>query len=171
MAMNTTTENQVIFDFNNSSSLKNWYSVDDDVMGGRSNGNIKLSDEGHGLFEGKISLENNGGFSSVRYEFEQMAVSPADQIVFRIKGDSKKYQFRVKENSRTYYSYIFEFETTGDWEEILIPLKEMYPSFRGRKLDRPNFEHEQIEEITFLIGNKKEEQFKLLIDKIEIRSE
>ena len=45
----------------------------------------------------------------------------------------------------------------------------MYPSFRGRKLDEPNFYHESIEEITFLIANKQNEDFKLLIDKIELK--
>jgi len=33
----------------------------------------------------------------------------------------------------------------------------LYPSFRGRKLDLPNFSHDYIEEIVFLIGNKKPE--------------
>ena len=45
----------------------------------------------------------------------------------------------------------------------------MYPSFRGRKLDEPNFFHKSIEEVTFLIANKKNEEFILLIDKIELR--
>jgi NADH dehydrogenase [ubiquinone] 1 alpha subcomplex assembly factor 1 len=42
----------------------------------------------------------------------------------------------------------------------------MYPSFRGRRLNQPNFSNDSIEELTFLIGNKKSEKFKLLIDKI-----
>ena len=44
----------------------------------------------------------------------------------------------------------------------------MYPSFRGRKLDQPDFDHKQIEEIAILIGNKRNEKFQLLIDKIEL---
>jgi hypothetical protein len=84
------------------------------------------------------------------------------------KGDNKKYQFRIKSNSRDYYSYISPFSTNGDWQEIQIPLKDMYPSFRGRNLEKPNFSEDYIEEITFLIGNKNEEKFELLIDKIEL---
>ena len=45
----------------------------------------------------------------------------------------------------------------------------MYPSFRGRKLNKSNFSESEIQEIAFLIGNKKEENFKLLIDKIELK--
>ena len=160
---------QTIFDFNKSTTIQAWRVVDDGVMGGRSNGHFELSPEGHGLFIGQISLENNGGFSSVRYQCDQVLVNPESRILIRLKGDGKPYQFRVKDNSRNYYSYIISFETSGMWEDIEIPLKDMYPSFRGRKLDMPNFSHDSFEEIVFLIGNKKAESFKLLIDKIELK--
>ena len=42
----------------------------------------------------------------------------------------------------------------------------MYPAFRGRNLNMGNFSSETIEELAFLIGNKKKEYFKLEIDKI-----
>ncbi len=42
----------------------------------------------------------------------------------------------------------------------------MYPTFRGKKLEKSNFSNEYIEEIAFLIGNKNEENFKLIIDNI-----
>ena len=170
MSLSQFENEEVIFDFNPSSSLRSWYSVDDGVMGGISSGSLKISDQGHGLFEGNISLDYNGGFSSVRYRFDEIRVDPESKVIIKLKGDGKKYQFRVKHNFRAYYSYIFQFETSGEWEEIVIPLEEMYPSFRGRKLDLPDFDHQQIEEITLLIGNKKEEDFQLLIDKIEVVS-
>jgi NADH dehydrogenase [ubiquinone] 1 alpha subcomplex assembly factor 1 len=96
-------------------------------------------------------------------------VSQKKQIIIRLKGDQKAYQFRIKDNSRNYYSYIFPFTTNGDWQNIYIPLNEFYPSFRGRKLDIPNFSETYVEEIVFLIGNKKAERFELLIDKIELK--
>jgi NADH dehydrogenase [ubiquinone] 1 alpha subcomplex assembly factor 1 len=160
---------QIIFDFNKSSNIKNWIVIDDVVMGGKSSGSFKLNSDGYGVFVGDISLENNGGFSSVRYRFEKILINKSTKISVRIKGDGKKYQFRIKSNSGDYYSYISPFSTTGEWQEIEIPLKEMYPSFRGRKLDQPNFSNDAIEEITFLIGNKNKEKFQLLIDKIELK--
>ncbi len=160
---------QIIIDFDQNTSIHAWRIVDDGVMGGRSNGSFKLSSDGHGLFEGQISLENNGGFSSVRYQCGQVNVTPESHVVIRLKGDGKQYQFRVKDKARNYYSYITSFETSGEWQEIEIPLKDMYPSFRGRKLDMSNFAHDSFEEIVFLIGNKKVESFELLIDKIELK--
>jgi NADH dehydrogenase [ubiquinone] 1 alpha subcomplex assembly factor 1 len=160
---------QIIFDFNKSSNIKNWIVIDDVVMGGKSSGSFKLNSDGYGVFVGDISLENNGGFSSVRYRFEKILINKSTKISIIIRGDGKKYQLRIKSNSGDYYSYISPFSTTGEWQEIEIPLKDMYPSFRGRKLDQPNFSNDAIEEITFLIGNKNKEKFQLLIDKIELK--
>ena len=66
---------ELIFDFNNDSNIKNWYIVDDDVMGGRSSSQFTLNSDGHGVFEGYVSLANNGGFSSVRYQFDKTDVT------------------------------------------------------------------------------------------------
>ena len=160
---------QVLFDFSKNSDIRDWRIVDDVVMGGRSSGTFKLNEEGYGLFEGSISLENNGGFSSVRYRFKKMQINDYTRIVIKLKGDGKKYQFRIKDESDKYYSYVSTFLTSGDWQEIEIPLGEMYPTFRGRRLDQPNFTHDSIEELAFLIANKKTEKFKLIIDTIELR--
>ena len=144
-----------LFDFNAQSTLENWYVVDDVVMGGRSAGSFSLSPEGHGIFAGEVSLENNGGFSSVRHRFAPTEVQDYTHCYIRLKGDGKRYQFRIKANSKDYFSYIAYFSTNGDWQTVQIPLNEMYPSYRGRKLDIPNFSADYMEEIAFLIANKK----------------
>lgn len=161
-------QSKVIFDFNRDSDIGEWQVIDDVVMGGVSFGSFSLSPEGYGVFEGHVSLENNGGFSSVRYRFSPMEVGKDAYLVLILKGDGKRYQVRVRDDSGNYYSYIAYFKTTGEWQEIEVPLKEMYPSFRGRKLNFPNFSGGQIEEIAFLIGNKKEESFRLMIDEIKV---
>ncbi len=158
----------IIYDFQKDVSTVNWQIVDDGVMGGLSQGKLKLDEEGHGVYSGTVSTENNGGFSSLRYRFNAIEASEEQSIVLRIKGDGKKYQFRVKDKVNQYHSYIYDFQTSGEWQTIKIPLAEMYPSFRGRKLNIPNFNHSHIEEIAFLIGNKKAESFELKIDKIEV---
>jgi len=157
-----------IFNFGKQSDLSNWYVVDDVVMGGRSNGNFTLSEDGHGLFQGRVSLENNGGFSMVRYVIGKSDVSRYSTAVIRLKGDGKRYQFRIKSAGRDRHSYIAHFQTSGEWETIKIPLAKMYASFRGVKLNMPDYPGKQMEEIAFLIGNKKAEEFRLEIDKIEL---
>ena len=155
-----------LFDFNFESNIRNWKIVDDVVMGGRSDGNFKINDTGYGEFSGYVSLKNNGGFSSVRYNFNTVSSSNFKSFQLRIKGDGNPFQFRVKSSNRQRFSYIYTFNTSGDWETISIPFNKMEPAFRGYKLDQPNFDGLQMEEIAFLIGNKKEQSFKLFIDSI-----
>jgi hypothetical protein len=149
-------------------SNSDWRIVDDVVMGGESQGMVKFSKEGNLVFHGKVSLENNGGFSSVRKRFEKVAITTQKKVKIKLKGDGKSYQFRLKADASQEFAYIHIFETTGKWQEIEWSLDEMYPQFRGRKLRMPNFNEPQLEEIGFLIANKKNEQFKLEIASIEL---
>ena len=159
----------LIFDFNLNSDLSNWKIVNDAVMGGMSESTCYRNSNGKGTFEGTVSLENNGGFCAVKYVFEPMYLKPAKHICIHIKGDGKQYQFRVKINRTDSHSYVFPFQTTTDWQTIEIPFTQLYPAFRGRKLDQPNYDGFKLEEIAFLIGNKIEESFQLLIDRIEVK--
>lgn len=164
-----TMSTHVIYDFDASGDLSRWAVVNDSVMGGVSDGTLKINEEGHGVFKGRISLDNNGGFSSVRYRFDRKETVEYTQFLIRLRGDGKRYQLRVKADAEDYYSYVTYFETSDEWQDITIPFEKMYPTFRGRKLNGSNFPGDQMEEIGFLFGNKKEEDFKLLIDRIDIK--
>ena len=158
--------NMIIFNFDKDVDLRDWTVVDDVVMGGRSDGSFSINDDGDAVFEGRVSLDNNGGFSSVRYRTEATDVRDYKKIKIRIKGDGKSYQFRVKTSRYDRHSYIYSFETSGKWETITIPLHVMKPSFRGMSLDMKNYPGETMEELAILIGNKRPESFKLVIDQI-----
>ena len=121
------------------------------------------------FYYGEISLENKGGFSSVNYQPVIFECNKTSTIQIRLKGDTKNYQLRIKANASDYYSYVTSFSTSGEWQTIEFSLKEMSPTYRGRKLDKPNFSNDHIEEIGILIGNKKEQEFKLMIDKIQLK--
>lgn len=168
VTMNTDTKTIFDFETESESNLSNWRIVNDDVMGGRSNGKFYRGPQGNGIFEGRISLENNGGFASVRYLPGKISVKGYDKVVVRLKGDGKRYQFRVKANLDDYQSYVTYFDTTGEWQEVEIPLENLYPTYRGRTIDQPNFSAPNLEEIGFLFGNNEEEDFKLKIKSISL---
>lgn len=157
---------QEIYDFSAGADMSDWYIVDDVVMGGRSEGEMRLTDEGNAIFEGRVSLENNGGFSSVRYRPDKMSAERYSSFMIRVKGDTKSYQFRVRSRLNEYQSYVYEFVTNGDWQVIRIPFSVMYPSFRGMRQNMPNYPGEQLQECSFLISNRKNETFRLEIDRI-----
>ncbi len=159
----------LIFNFNKDCDSSNWNVVDDRVMGGRSGGSFYVDKEGNGVFEGFVSLQNNGGFSSVKYSFKTKKTEDYHKIIIRLRGDGKRYQIRIKSNKDDQHSYIKYINTTEDWQLIEISLNEMYPTFRGRKLDLPNYPRKTLEEVAFLIGNKVAENFRLEIDSIVLR--
>lgn len=158
----------LLFDFNENTNPGEWRIIDDVVMGGISDGKFKIDENGNGVFFGSVSTENNGGFSSVRYQMKTKDISGFNKVSIRLKGDGKNYQFRIKDDINSYYSYITTFKTSGKWETVTLNLKDLYPSFRGQTLNLPNFKGKFIEEIVFLIGNKKDESFELKLDKIEL---
>lgn len=164
----TNSEN-VIYKFDRQSKLENWIILNDVVMGGQSIGSFELNDKGHGIFKGKVSLENNGGFASLVYRFEQPDVSTYSSVLIRLKGDGLRYQFRVKSNAYDRQSYAHHFQTSGEWEWIEIPLDDLYPTWRGRKLNMPNYPGQSMEQISFLIGNKKAEAFQIELDQILLK--
>lgn len=156
-----------LFDFSEEYASKGWFIINDGVMGGLSKGSFSIDDQS-AVFRGNVSTENNGGFTMVANRFDAKSVDQFNKFRLKLKGDGKNYQFRVKSDSGQQYSYVAEFSTNGEWQEILIPFNSMEPRFRGRLLDRPNFEGIRLQEVAFLIGNKKMESFELIISKISI---
>lgn len=153
----------VLYDFSTVNKPRGWLIVNDGVMGGLSKGHMSLDDNGNGVFWGEVSLENNGGFSLARLSLPSLPVEGYSKVVIELKGDQKRYQFRLKSTRGQMHSYVKFFETSGEWERIEISFDELIPSFRGRALDLPDYPASQLEEIGLLIGNKTKEDFTLLI--------
>ncbi|OAV45858.1 hypothetical protein A3850_008725 [Lewinella sp. 4G2] len=146
-----------------------WSIQDDRVMGGVSRGNAELTETGHLRFWGTVSLENNGGFSSVQSNYDQTYdLEGTKKFVLRVKGDGKDYTFRVKRARSERHSYAHTFPTTGEWETVEIPFGELTPTFRGYTPNLPAYAGEPINQLRFLIGNKKPQDFELLVDRVGV---
>ena len=57
---------RVLFSSKRADAGRQWQTVNDGVMGGRSDGRIKINENKKMEFYGTLSLANNGGFASVR---------------------------------------------------------------------------------------------------------
>ncbi len=123
--------------YNNVENSENsdWQILSYDVMGGLSQRNFKIEISGYGVFYGDVSIENNGGFSSIKYSFDSMRIDGDSKIRITLKDDGKEYRFRIKDNITTSQSYItiFSSNTNDNWQEIEISIKDLSASFRGRK--------------------------------------
>jgi hypothetical protein len=83
-----------LFAFASPDAAAGWQAVNDGVMGGVSDGRFRIT-EGQTLeFYGTLSLENNGGFASVRSRPRTLGLQTGDSLVVRVRGDGREYQFR-----------------------------------------------------------------------------
>ncbi len=144
-----------------------WRSVNDGVMGGRSSGGMVQAEDAL-KFTGELSLENNGGFSSVRRLVEQ-DLSGATRVRLEVRGDGREYQFRIRHNNRfDGVAWRAMFSTSEQWQQVEIPLAEFIPVFRGTMVsDAGPVSASEIQQIGFLLADKKPGKFELEIRSIE----
>jgi NADH dehydrogenase [ubiquinone] 1 alpha subcomplex assembly factor 1 len=160
----------ILFDFGTLEDLDDWLIVNDGVMGGLSKSKFDLSDRNTAIFSGNVSLENNGGFVSTRTKAMQFQLDGFKGVLVRVKGDGKKYQFRMRTEGRfDGISYRYHFETDiNQWQTISIPFNKCVPVFRGRIL--PNADPvspKDIQQVGFLISDKQAGDFHLEIQWIK----
>lgn len=145
-----------------------WRVVDDGVMGGLSKGSFVVSPEGIATFSGRLSLENNGGFSSVRTTDLNRDLGAFPGLILRVKGDGRTYQLRFNTDARwrgMEVSFKAEFATQkGEWIEVKVPFQNFTGSFRGRTLRDEVFEPKKIRRLGVLLGDKNPGDFKLELD-------
>ena len=162
-------EEMTIIDFSDDNHYEIWRIVNDGVMGGVSESEMMAGDSATAIFQGSVSLENNGGFASVRMISREFNFDGYEGIELRINGDGKKYQFRIRVDNRfdgISYRHIFETKS-GEWITVRLPFGEFVPTFRGRILDEDPLSPDQIQQLGFLIADKQEGTFKLEIDWIK----
>ena len=166
----STTDPVTVYDFRKGTPVTAWAVQDDVVMGGRSQGRLSMTEAGHACFTGHVSLENDGGFSSILHTLKPpVAVDDLGKFVARIKGDGKEYSLRVKTDPANDFYYEASFPTNGDWELVEVTFADMKAVHHGEPVDVPNFAGGTLTKVQVLIGNKVEEDFELLIDRIEAR--
>lgn len=161
-------QQKTITDFKHPPLLR-WTSVNDVVMGGVSDSLMQVSDDGKGVFAGHLSLENEGGFASVRAPLPENDFTGYDGIMLRVKGDGKRYSFRVRTDMMfDGLGYRQEFDTAaGKWMDVELPFSDFKPSFRGRIVsDAPPLDPSRIFQIGFLISEKQEGSFRLEMNTI-----
>ena len=146
-----------------------WYAINDGVMGGISQSRAVKTDRDTLLFAGTVSLENNGGFASIRHDADAFGIGPGDGISLRVKGDGKTYQLRVRTSDRfDGVAYKAEFGTQPDvWQDIHLPWKRFAATYRGREVNgAPALQGDRIRQVGFLIAGKQEGTFKLEIESL-----
>lgn len=160
----------LITDFSNF-ARQQWIIVNDGVMGGKSSSRFQINSFGNGVFMGNISLENNGGFASVK-NHEPLNLTGYDKILLTVIGDGKRYSFRLQtgtDGNADEWSYEHTFVTKNkEWSKVELNLDRFVPTYRGRTIeDAPPLNLKYIMRYGFLISDKQPGPFRLEIEKIE----
>ncbi|MCG3863683.1 CIA30 family protein [Photobacterium sp. Ph6] len=160
-----------MIDFTQPNEHQYWTAVNDNVMGGISTGQFTY-DGSVSQFTGELSLDNNGGFSSVN-----RSVSPLTNNINAVNlsyiGDGRTYQLRFstwKDGYRINYKH--EFETIkGQKQSKTFYFKEFKAVFRGRLLSgAPELDAQDIKQVGFLIADKQPLPFTLNLIHIQFET-
>jgi hypothetical protein len=157
-------ESHLMIDFNEKQDVNKWRITNDDVMGGRSKGDMLVEDE-HGVFSGDISLANNGGFSSV-FRAVKPLCKDFESVIIDIKGDGQIYQLRMVVYVDGYrLAYKQDFNTIdGQREKLKFTLSNFQATFRGRMVkNAPRLKYKDIREVGFLVTKKVAGTFSLSV--------
>ena len=154
-------------DPSNNIGIDKWGIVNDGVMGGISQSNIYLNEVNNIIFAGNVSLENNGGFASIRRGFDGNQLKEASKFLLRVKGDGSIYKFRLTMKG-SYANYSADFKTTKDqWMNIEIPVENFKPYYFGRSIRAPKLKANKVNSMGILISDKQEGDFLLEIEYIK----
>jgi len=159
----------VLASFEKPDSVKNWISVNDGVMGGISKGGLERTERKTLLFAGNLSLENNGGFASIRTKPRTMNLAGASAISVKVRGDGRRYWVGLRmarqAGSSSYRAYLPT--SKGEFTETLISLSDFKLQAFGRQLAGGPVDPAAITSVGFTIADKKAGPFELEIEYIK----
>ncbi len=162
---------RTLFDFSGADAAKEWQTVNDGVMGGVSEGKFKITDEKTLEFCGSLSLENNGGFASVRSKAKKLGLAKGDVLVARVRGDGREYSMNLYvPRPSIAFSYRATVPTKKDeWVEVELPLDKFQATNFGRIVkDASPVDPAEVNGLGFLLADKKAGPFKLEVEWIKV---
>ena len=158
--------------FETADEQQRWFAVDDGVMGGVSRSSFSVT-EGCGWFHGEVSLDNGGGFASVRRQPDEFEASltQAAGIHLTVRGDGRPYQLRLKSTLLSHacaYRVIMT-PRADEWETLTFSWQAFEAIRRGSLLtDAPPLDAASITQLGFLIADRTAGPFCLGIQRLEL---
>jgi monofunctional biosynthetic peptidoglycan transglycosylase len=162
---------QSLFDFTGADAAREWQTVNDNVMGGVSEGRFRITDRKTLEFFGTLSLQNNGGFASVRTKAKKLGFEQGDTVVAKLRGDGRKYLLNLYlSKPQMAFSYRATVQTKKDeWIEVNVPLDKFEATSFGRPVkDAGRLKPEEISVLGFMLSDKKAGPFRLEVESIRV---
>jgi NADH dehydrogenase [ubiquinone] 1 alpha subcomplex assembly factor 1 len=165
-------EDLLLADFTSAQAGPDWYVVNDNVMGGRSEGGFRV-EQGELYFAGRTNTDG-GGFSSIRTKPVTFDLSEYNGIRVRVKGDGRRYTWRLTTDARwrgQEIGYWADFEPgEGAWRTVNIPFSRFVPRYRGTRLDGPELDPARITGMGLMIYDNLDGAFELRLASVHAYS-
>jgi hypothetical protein len=161
-----------IIDFGNSTEKnQEWVLLSDNIMGGITKSKIEYTNNSV-LLSGNISLDNYGGFSSIKTKYKSVDLSKYIGIKIKFKSTNQKFAFTLEDNQDwTQPNYKREFSSKKDdtWEEVIIYFKDFQEIVIGETTGNmmKSKSLKNIVRMGIMTYEKKEGPFSLEVDYIE----
>ncbi len=163
----------VLLDFDDEVEVEQWVAVNDVVMGGMSRSAFETARPGIARFRGVVSLENSGGFASVRTAPRRWDSSGASAFVLRVLGDGHAYKFTVRtDDGLDGVQYQSRFTpVAGEWQEARLAVASFAATFRGRSVPgSPPLDPARVRALGLMISDRQAGPFELLVDWIAVET-
>lgn len=161
----------IMIDLTRPNEHQQWKATNDNVMGGISQGRLTFDGQSS-QFWGELSLDNNGGFSSINRPIEPLPFE-INRVEVEFIGDGRPYQLRLATWKRGYrITYKHEFTTIkGQRQEKIFDLNNFQAVFRGRLLNgAPALTAQDIKQVGLLITDKQPGPFVLNLIQIQFKT-
>ena len=151
-----------------------WQTVNDGVMGGRSQGGSVL-EEGVLTFAG-VTNTNGGGFSSLRMRVSPGLIAGADHLKVQMRRDARAYSITLRTNVTSWGRRIaFRGPIVGApdaaWGEGIVKFDTLKASIWGRPVPGAEFDPSEVVEIGVIIYDGEDGPFQMQLERIEACSE
>jgi len=155
-----------LLDFSRSEVAQTFRVINDDVMGGVSTSRLRSTD-GAMVFEGEVSLENNGGFASFRGPVRFPAESAA--LLLTVRGDGQRYKLTlILDDSPGTAQYQAAFVAPREWQTLRFKPADFASSFRGRAVVAPIVRLVDVQYVGLLISDKQSGVFRIELKDITL---
>ncbi|MEP2935329.1 MAG: CIA30 family protein [Gilvibacter sp.] len=147
-----------------------WYVINDGVMGGLSESQVGFNEDSF-IFKGEVSLQNNGGFSSIRSPFETYDLSDFSAVEIKYKATGYDFAFNLA-TSKVWYRPVYRapiLDSEGEWITKVFKLSDFNEVVVGKKTgDKlPQEMYKDVIRLGFITNEKRAGKFLLEVDYIK----
>ncbi|MBU3621483.1 CIA30 family protein [Polynucleobacter sp. CS-Odin-A6] len=151
-------------DFTNPNVMRDCWIVNDGVMGGMSQSSLRQDAQGM-VFEGLVSLENNGGFASMR----SSAGFPRGTQLLKLltKGDGQRYKLILRTALAPRVTYAADFIAEPTWQTYQFSASQFKTTVRGQLVNAPILSFSDVIEFGILISNHQAGSFAIQLKTLQ----